>query len=83
MKSSAKTFARNEQARALRARAANANVPIRVDTRPKTVKSKKGKGSYCRDATSISARVDAESPLDTEPRGAGSTGPATSKSCLS
>ena len=61
MKSSAKTSARNEQARALRARAANANVPIRVDTRPKTVKSKKGKGSYCRDATSISSRVDAES----------------------
>jgi len=61
MKSAPKTFARNEQTRALFSRAANANVPIRVDTRPKTIKSKKGKGSYCRDATSISARIDAES----------------------
>jgi len=39
---------RNEQARALRARAGNANVPIAVDTRPKQTKPKKGTGSYRR-----------------------------------
>ena len=60
MKPAPKTFIRNEQARALRSRAANANVAIRVDTRPKTVKPKKGNGSYCRDATRISARADAK-----------------------
>ncbi len=61
MKSAPRTFARNEHARALRSRASNANVAIRVDTRPKAFKPKKGKGSYCRDATNISARADAES----------------------
>ncbi len=45
MKPAQRTFARNEHAHALHARAGNASVAIRVDTRPKAVKPKKGKGS--------------------------------------
>ena len=51
MKSAPRTFARNEQVRALHARAGNAGAAIRVDTRPKTVRPKKGKASYRRSAT--------------------------------
>jgi hypothetical protein len=50
MKHAPPPFVRNEQARALRTRAGNAAVAIRVDTRPKTVAAKKGKGSYRRAA---------------------------------
>lgn len=38
----------NEQARALATRAGNAGVAIAVDTRPKTVRAKRGRGSYDR-----------------------------------
>jgi len=41
-------FHRNEHARALHTRAGNANVPIRVDARPKIQRPKKGKGAYRR-----------------------------------
>ena len=50
MKPAPRTFARNKHAHALHARAGNASVAIRVDTRPKAVKPKKGKGSYRRSA---------------------------------
>lgn len=48
MKRNLPTYARNEQARALHARAGNAGVAIRVDARPKVVRPKKGKGCYRR-----------------------------------
>lgn len=44
------TAKRNEQARALFHRAANAGVAVSVDTRPKSVRARKGKGSYSRRA---------------------------------
>ena len=62
MKPAPKTFARNEQARALHSRASNANVAIRVDTRPKAIDPKKGKGSYRRISASA-ADANGESPL--------------------
>jgi hypothetical protein len=43
-----KSLARNIHARALRIRAGNANVEVKLDTRPKIVKPKKGKNSYRR-----------------------------------
>jgi hypothetical protein len=52
------TFTRNEHAHALHARAGNASVAIRVDTRPKAVKPKKGKGSYRRAAAVNGADAD-------------------------
>jgi hypothetical protein len=55
----------------------NANGAVRVDCRPKTIKPKKGKGSYRRATTDIGARADAER------RAAGSTGRVASKSALS
>jgi hypothetical protein len=61
MKPAPRTFARNEQARTLHTRAGNANVAIRVDTRPKSVEPKKGKGSYRRAAISAGS-ADAECP---------------------
>ncbi len=61
MKPEPRTYARNEQARALHTRAGNANVAIRVDTRPKSVAPKKGKGSYRREAIGA-GRADAEYP---------------------
>lgn len=39
---------RNPHARALRSPATNACTPIAVDTRPKLVRPRKGKGSYKR-----------------------------------
>lgn len=39
---------RNEHAAALSLRAGNAGCAVAVDTRPKFVKAKKGKGSYSR-----------------------------------
>lgn len=62
MKSTPRTFARNQHARALHARAGNAGAAIRVDTRPKAIKQKKGKGSYRRAATNAAAHPDAECP---------------------
>jgi len=62
MKTTHKSNPRNEHARALHLRAANANVAIRVDTRPKLVKPKKGRSSY--------RRAHKQECL-----GAGSTGP--------
>lgn len=41
---------RNEQARALFHRASNAGVAVSVDTRPKSVRARKGKGAYSRRA---------------------------------
>jgi stalled ribosome alternative rescue factor ArfA len=58
MKPAQRTFARNEHAHALHARAGNASVAIRVDTRPKAVKPKKGKGSYRRAAAVNGADAD-------------------------
>jgi hypothetical protein len=48
MKPIQRHFLRNEHARALHTRAANASVPIRVDARPKIQRPKKGKGAYRR-----------------------------------
>ena len=55
-------FARNEQARALRTRAGNAAVAIRVDTRPKTVAPKKGKGAYRRASIVFPDQLDLKWP---------------------
>jgi stalled ribosome alternative rescue factor ArfA len=48
MKFKFKNPARNLHARALRARAGNAAVEVKLDTRPKIVQAKKGKNSYRR-----------------------------------
>jgi stalled ribosome alternative rescue factor ArfA len=48
MKLKASSLARNEHAHALHTRAGNAGAAIRVDTRPKIVRPKKGKASYRR-----------------------------------
>lgn len=39
---------RNDQVRALFHRASNAGVAVAVDTRPKSVRARKGKGAYSR-----------------------------------
>jgi len=39
---------RNPHARALRSHAVNASMPTMIDTRPKIVRPRKGKGSYQR-----------------------------------
>ncbi|WP_187144474.1 hypothetical protein [Microvirga massiliensis] len=43
-------MARNEHAASLSCRAGNAGAAVRVDTRPKVVAARKGKGSYDRRA---------------------------------
>jgi hypothetical protein len=42
------TLARNIHARVLRIRASSANVEVKIDTRPKIVKPKKGRNAYRR-----------------------------------
>ena len=49
---------RDENARALSHRASNGHVAVAVDTRPKVVKARKGKGSYDRRALKASACRD-------------------------
>jgi stalled ribosome alternative rescue factor ArfA len=62
MKPIQKKFQRNEQARALRARAGNAGVAIHVDTLSKVQKPKKGTGSYRRPSKPECREIGSTSP---------------------